>query len=257
MCVEKAIMQFSGISLSQMDGVKLMNRTDRKFWFNVDQLEDILESIKDDYYALEIDNKRNLPYLTTYYDTLDDHMYLTHHRGKLNRFKIRRRNYVTTNSSFLEIKYKNNKGRTIKQRIPTIYENPGFDEKEMLFISEKSPYNTSRLNRVLVNRFRRLMLVSKAMNERCTIDQELAFVSNGVEVKLEELVVVEVKSEGRARSPIINALNKKRLKPSGFSKYCMGRSLTDRHLKSNCFKFKHRQIEKRICHQVEMNVAPT
>lgn len=250
MSVEKVIEQFEGISLSEMDSVKLMNRTDRKFWFNINHLEDLLRNIKDEYYALEIEGERNLPYLTTYYDTYDDQMYLTHHRGKLNRFKIRRRNYLITQSSFLEIKFKNNKGRTIKQRIPTIYENPSFNVNEEHFIAQKSPYETSKLHKVLINRFRRLMLVSKAMNERCTIDQELTFVSNGTQVSLEQLVVVEVKSEGRASSPIIRALNRKRLKASGFSKYCIGRSLTNVHLKSNRFRLKHRQIEKRIAQHI-------
>ncbi len=251
MSVAGAIDMFGGISLAEMDRVKLMNRTDRKYWFNIEHLEELLVDIKDHYYALEIEGKRNLPYATTYYDTTSNDMYLNHHRGKLNRFKIRRRNYVTTGSSFLEIKFKSNKGRTIKQRIPTIYANPEFDGDEGEFISKNSPYRSEELKEVLVNGFRRLMLVSKDMNERCTIDQELAFVSNGVEVKLEQLVVVEVKSEGRAESKIINAMKRRRLKPSGFSKYCMGRSMTDQKLKSQRFRKKHRQIERHIHTQID------
>lgn len=240
------IEEFKGISLEEMDRVKLMNRTDRKFWFNIDLLEDLLRDIKDDYYALEIGGKRNLPYSTTYYDTPTNHMYLSHHRGKLNRFKIRRRNYVSTDSSFLEIKFKSNKGRTIKQRIPTTYTSPGFNATEDLFIGNKSPYQSDNLQSVLVNGFNRLMLVSKEMNERCTIDQELAFVSNGVEARLSQLVIVEVKSEGRARSKIIDAMGKRRIKSSGFSKYCMGRSITDNSLRNSLFRLKHRQIERHI-----------
>lgn len=237
---------FDGISLEQMDRVTLMNRTDRKFWFNISHLEELLNDIKDDYYILEINGERNLPYSTTYYDTNDDHMYLSHHRGKLNRFKIRRRNYISTDCSFLEVKFKNNRGRTIKERVSTSYSNPSFESNEGEFIATKSPYNCEDLHKVLVNGFRRLMLVSKQMNERCTIDQELAFESNGVGIKLDQLVIVEVKSEGRAKSKIIEAMSKRRLKPAGFSKYCMGRSITDSSLKKNAFKFKHRQIERHI-----------
>ncbi|MFI3258640.1 MAG: polyphosphate polymerase domain-containing protein [Rikenellaceae bacterium] len=251
----EVIARFKGISLSQMDSVKLMNRTDRKYWFNVNHLEGLLLDIVDDYYVLEIEGGRNLPYSTTYYDTWGDHMYMTHHRGKLNRFKIRRRNYVTTDSSFLEIKFKSNKGRTIKKRIPTDYRNPHFNESEGVFVADKSPYRVEELHPVLVNGFRRLMLVSKSMNERVTIDQDLAFMSNGVEAKLSELVVVEVKSEGRAKSAIIDAMHSRRLKASGFSKYCMGRSITDQKLKHNLFKFKHRMIERHIERPLESVVS--
>ncbi len=239
------IYNFSGISLAQMDGVKLMNRTDRKYWFNIEHLAALLELVKDDYFILEVDSKRDLPYQTTYYDTPEDEMYNTHHRGKKSRYKIRRRNYISTQSSFLEIKYKNNKGRTIKRRRASLFDKSHFDLADEEFINHNSPYATQRLRKVLDNEFNRLMLVSKAMNERCTIDSELLFKSNNTQVKLEGLVIVEVKSEGHNYSPIIEALNALRLKPSGFSKYCMGRSLTDRTLKSNRFKIKHREIEKK------------
>ncbi|MFI3262541.1 MAG: polyphosphate polymerase domain-containing protein [Rikenellaceae bacterium] len=245
MAIATAIDMFESITLAQMDGVKLMNRTDRKFWFNINQLEEVLKDIKDDYYALEVNGEKCLPYSTIYYDTADNQMFANHHRGKLNRYKIRRHNYIATESSFLEIKFKSNKGRTIKERIPSAYATPTFNDVEDGFISEKSPYESRVLNKVLVNGFKRLMLVSKKMNERCTIDQELAFVSNGVEVKLEQLVVVEVKTEGRSQSSIIDSLNKKRLKASGFSKYCIGRSMTDKTLKSNLFKKKLLLISKR------------
>lgn len=256
MSIQSAINMFEGITLAQMDSVKLMNRTDRKYWFNTSYLEEILSEIRDDYYALQIDSERSMPYATRYYDTDDDQMYMNHHRGKLNRYKIRRRSYESTQSSFLEVKFKNNKGRTIKKRIEADYDNGDFDAAEDNFITRKSPYCGEQLHEVLVNSFNRLMLVSKDMRERCTIDQELRFISNGVEIKLEGLVVVEVKSEGRAPSNIISAMNRRRLRPSGFSKYCMGRSITDPLLRNSRFRMKHRYIEKNINRSLEQLINP-
>ncbi|MFR9532680.1 MAG: polyphosphate polymerase domain-containing protein [Rikenellaceae bacterium] len=256
MSIANAINSFEGITLPEMDCVKLMNRTDRKYWFNAEYLEELLLSVRDDYYILEIDGERNQPYATTYYDTPEDAMYLNHHRGKLNRFKIRRRQYVATSDSFLEIKFKTNKGRTIKTRIASEYQTASFDKEAESFIGDKSPYQTSDLHPVLSNGFKRLMLVSKSKNERCTIDQELAFVSHGVEVRLEQLVVVEVKGDARAKSPIIEAMRTRRIKPSGFSKYCMGRSLTDNSLRHGRFKLKHRQIEKEIHNTINNITKP-
>ena len=39
---------------AQMNQVKLMNRTDQKFWFHVDDLQDLLQAVSDDYYMLHI-----------------------------------------------------------------------------------------------------------------------------------------------------------------------------------------------------------
>ncbi|MFI3280642.1 MAG: polyphosphate polymerase domain-containing protein [Rikenellaceae bacterium] len=246
MCVDQAINNFEAISLEAMEGVKLMNRTDRKYWFSVDLLASLLAEVSDQYYLMEIKGERNMAYSTIYYDTPENQMYNNHHRGKLNRYKIRRRSYVSSQTSFLEIKFKSNKGRTMKVRRVCDYHNEGFGEQEATFIAAKSPYQCDMLRRALVTKFNRLMLVSKAMNERCTIDSSLQFCGNENSVSLDALVIVEVKSDGKSYSPIIEALNRRRLKPSGFSKYCIGRSITDPTLRHNRFKVKHRELEKRV-----------
>ncbi len=139
--ISEIISKYNGISLREMDAVKLMNRTDRKYWFHRSYLVDILADVVQDYYILEVDKERNLPYSTTYYDTKNDDMYDNHHRGKMNRYKIRRRNYISTKSSFLEVKFKSNKGRTIKVRRTSEYDNIGFDKDDEIFISEQTPYS--------------------------------------------------------------------------------------------------------------------
>ncbi len=246
MSLNQAIAAFESISLKQMDGVKLMNRTDRKFWFNASHLEELLRSVTDHYYILDIEGERNQPYQTTYFDTPTDEMYTNHHRGKLNRYKIRRRCYLATKDSFLEIKFKSNKGRTIKKRIDSDFDRKGFNEAENDFLSSLSPYCAADLSPSLTNSFRRLMLVSKDMHERCTIDQELTFMSNGCQIPLSQMVIVEVKCQGRAKSEIIEAMARRRLKPAGFSKYCIGRSITNNNLKQNHFKLRLKLIEREI-----------
>ncbi|MFR9497868.1 MAG: hypothetical protein SNI58_05135 [Rikenellaceae bacterium] len=64
--VETITKQFQSISLHEMDAVKLMNRTDRKYWFDHSLLGELLEDITNEYYILEINGQRNLPYSTTY-----------------------------------------------------------------------------------------------------------------------------------------------------------------------------------------------
>ncbi|MFI3318174.1 MAG: polyphosphate polymerase domain-containing protein, partial [Rikenellaceae bacterium] len=245
MSIDSVINTFQSISLDKMDSVKLMNRTDLKYWFHRDLLADLLLDVAQKYYIMEIDGERNLPYSTIYYDTGHDDMYENHHRGKMNRYKIRRRNYLSTNSSFLEVKFKSNKGRTVKVRNNSDYR-IGFNAEDQVFIAQNSPYSSVDLVEVLENGFCRLMLVSKSMDERCTIDSGLRFISSAGEVNFNDLVVVEVKRDGRAPSAIIETLNRMRIKPSGFSKYCIGRSLIEKALPLNNFKQMHRQISKKI-----------
>ena len=80
---------FAPISLEQMSGVKLMNRTDTKFVTTTERLRLLLQMARNDYYVQEIDGVRNLEYDTTYFDTQDFDMYNQHQWNHTNRQKIR------------------------------------------------------------------------------------------------------------------------------------------------------------------------
>lgn len=238
---------FDKIKLEEMDRVSLMNRTDTKFWFNYKHLQDILDAIKDDYYLLHIKDKCQLPYATTYYETAGNSMYLKHHNGKLNRYKVRRRTYVESKISYLEIKFKNNKGRTVKKRILSSNNQVEFTAKEKAFITAVTALDADMLKPILLNEFNRLMLVNKDFKERCTIDVNLKYTYKGKKVTLDDLVIVELKSGSNSGlSPLASALRDRRIKSAGFSKYCFGRSITDPHLKRNSFKAKIRKVQKII-----------
>jgi len=238
---------FMPIGLENMNRVKLMNRTDTKFWFHQERLPGILKSIREDYYILEIDEKSLLPYSTVYYDTGSDKMYLEHHNGRLNRYKVRRRKYLVSGLSFLEVKFKTNKGKTLKSRITTdeLYEE--FKEGEVSFLNTHTPYDAESLEPVLSNSFSRITLVNKNFKERCTIDLNLQFKAGFNEQNVENLVIVEIKSERKTEaSSLADALKAQHIHASGFSKYCIGRALTDPSLKRNRLKQKLRILEKTI-----------
>lgn len=244
---------FDKIKLEEMDRVSLMNRTDTKFWFNAKRLQELLNAIKDDYYILEIEEQSQMPYSTVYYETAKNSMYLTHHNGKLNRYKVRRRTYVESQISYLEIKFKNNKGRTVKKRILSSNDQLEFTTKEKAFITAITAMDADTLKPTLLNEFNRLMLVNKDFKERCTIDINLRYTYKGKKVKLDDLVIVELKSGSNSGlSPLAFALRERRIKSAGFSKYCFGRSITDPNLKRNSFKGKIRKVQKII--QPEFNL---
>lgn len=238
---------FEPIRLEEMDQVKLMNRTDTKYWFNVSDLHHLLTEVQNNYFMLNMDGEVALPYSTVYYDTDNDSMFLTHHNGKLNRYKVRRRSYVLSGVSFLEVKFKNNKGRTIKKRISSNFDQVDFSGEEQDFLINLIPFTVQNLQTSLINSFSRITLVNKNFKERCTIDFDLQFKTNRKEISLNDLVIVEIKADGSpSASPLALALRNLRIKKSGFSKYCIGRTVTDSSLKRNAFKYKIRQLEKII-----------
>jgi len=244
---ELATNYFDPIVLSEMEKVKLMNRMDTKYWFDNNNLQAILDSISSQYYLLHINDESQMTYSTTYFDTKTNSLYGAHHNGKLNRYKIRKRTYINSGIAFLEIKFKNNKGKTKKSRIPTKVESTNLSTEDINFIESQSPYQANELNTALINEFTRITLVNKNFQERCTIDTNLSYMHNNKRVELKNLVIVEIKSDGKpTQSPLVMALRDHRLKASGFSKYCVGRTITDNSLKRNSFKNKIRQIEKAL-----------
>ena len=89
-----------------MDDVKLMSRTDTKFAFKANKMPLLLQKLLPFYRVLAIDGKLIHDYKSLYYDTDDRKFYLDHHNGRVNRNKIRFREYVGSKLTFLEIKLK-------------------------------------------------------------------------------------------------------------------------------------------------------
>ena len=58
------------------------------------------------------------------------------------------------------------------------------------------------------------------------------------------LVVIELKRDGRVPSPVLEMLRQLHIHPHSFSKYCMGSALTNPQLPCNRFKSKLIEIRK-------------
>jgi len=242
------IASFNSISLAEMDAVTLMNRVDTKYIINNSQLSDLLVMALKHYRIVEIDGKRIIPYSTIYFDTDTTEMYLMHHNGKLNRSKVRMRSYIDSGISFLEIKSKNNKGRTTKNRIGITNEQFAMmtmKEKDKVFLKEMDVHPGLLIPQIQ-NNFRRITLVDNKMTERITLDTRLSFknVSTGLSKKVEDLVIIEMKQDGASASHFGEYLRAIRINSGSMSKYCMGMMLVNPDLKSNGFKNKLRKISK-------------
>lgn len=243
--VADALNGFAPISLDEMGAVKLMNRTDTKFVINVTQLLRILDFARYYYKVQETLGERLIEYRTTYYDTADWRMLRAHTTGRKSRVKVRVRTYVGSNLTFIEVKRKNNHGRTKKKRIPVALPPSGALPPEALsFISASSPYAAETLSPAVGNVFRRVTLVNNEMTERLTIDLCLSLTNlrSGELVNLADTVIVEVKRGGRNFSHVVSWLHDHGVRKHGFSKYCYGALLSDSSLPLGVMKPKMHQL---------------
>ena len=243
---------FKPISLGEMDAVKLMNRIDTKYLTDEETLVRILRrACAAGYMVLETDGLRINPYDSLYYDTDELKMYYDHRNRKLVRQKVRTRTYLTTGITFLEIKRKNNKGRTKKKRIgiPAEYFNNYSSNAEAAsYLASHSDFSAYELTPVVETLFFRITLVNPARTERLTIDTCLNFKNHRTELEasLRDAVIIELKQDGRASSQMKNILLDLRVKPRRVSKYCVAVTMTDPGVRPGRFKQKVHIIEKII-----------
>jgi len=237
--VEQFASSFPTISLAEMDAVKLMDRFDKKYIFNTENLGRFLEQANPFYRILEINNNTVFEYITQYYDTPGFEMYLNHHNRKLNRFKVRKREYCTTGEFYFEIKFKSNKGKTQKTRIKVDNPSTNLDKDEKKFLKQNSPYKAKNLETKLLNHFRRITLVHKTDNERVTLDFDIGFRLGNNSINLPFLAIAEIKKERISGHSDLGAILKNgSILPMKFSKYCMGSAILNHELKYNRFKAK-------------------
>jgi len=233
---------FQPISLEDMNQVKLLDRMDKKFMFDSKIFDKVLESAAENYFILEIAEKRYAAYETTYMDTPDYEMYTLHHNGKLNRYKVRFRTYVDSGLNFFEIKFKTNKGRTKKSRIQQSEKDLSITGDKALLLEHKSIYKSDSLVPAIQVNYNRITLVNKNMTERITLDFDLNFKTEGNSTKYPRLIIAEVKQDKSGSSPFIDIMQQLKVRDVSISKYCLGIASLVKNIKTNNFKTKIRYV---------------
>lgn len=243
--LEKRMAQFEPIDLQEMDSVALLNRVDTKYVLRSEQMLAILAAARADYRALTVNDRRLAHYRTLYFDTPDFALYNLHVNERAERFKVRSREYLDSQLSFLEVKHHTRKDRTIKSRVATTQPALWIDAMTAGWLKDVFPYDGRALEPKLWNTFTRITLVNTAHCERVTIDVDLAFYTARRIVQLDGIAVVEVKQDGCSRvSPFREHMRALRIHPQGFSKYCIGASLLYDYVKKNSLKPKLLWLER-------------
>lgn len=241
-----ALNTYSPIPLYKMSKVGLMNRVDIKYVFPSGKLPSIMRSLSNMYQIMDIDDLRFFPYKTIYLDYSDKSFYHQHLTGKYDRYKIRFREYMLSGVSYLEIKKKSNKGRTIKNRIVNIYDPVSFDDSAYSFVRKCTPYDLSGLEPSLITGFSRITLVNLPENERITFDYNLSFSDfDNKKVEIPSLAIAELKKESYSMQSRFCCLMKRiGIRPAGFSKYCVGQAILHNAPRQNLLKPKLLLINK-------------
>jgi len=247
---ESALSKFEPITLEQLQADHLMSRFDEKFVFHLSRLKNFLDELSGSYKVLSVNNKLMAQYENIYFDTPDLKSYHDHHNGRTTRYKIRFRHYSDSGHSFLEVKRKDNRGCTNKERLPVDAMRREMNKEDQEFILQKTKNFPLPLQPSLSNHFYRITLVNESIRERVTIDVMIHFKNETREKNLEEVVIAEVKQEHHSyESAFKKLMQRERIFPVNISKYCMGTLLTHPGIKYNRFKPKLITLNK-ICNGI-------
>lgn len=209
---------------------ELMERKESKYLLHVNQLEQILHNLYDQYDVLEIKDARQFSYENVYFDTDDFFFYNQHLAQYKSRTKIRTRKYVDSHLDFIEYKQKIN--NVIKKERITIDEDEfGQISPESIAFLEKcftkyySKEKSFKLLPTIRNKYERITLCHKTKKERVTIDMKITY--SDIEGKksplaLDHLAIIECKHA--EKKPFFKEIMQEHNIPEVnlCSKYCLG-----------------------------------
>lgn len=225
-----------------------MNRVDTKFVLRAGQLNQLLKEAEPFYKCLNSEGRKLSAYQTLYYDTDDLTFYNQHHNGKLNRYKVRHRTYANSGETYLEVKFKSNKGRSIKKRISERTPPGIFTDEAKAFLSTFPDFDPAQLKPIVWVNYSRITLVNKQNSEKITIDLNISFRKQDQSIALNDLVIAEVKQDKKNPSPFFNILRKHRIREDTISKYCLAVALMYPEAKKNNFKEKILYLKHILTH---------
>jgi hypothetical protein len=234
--IQETLNSFSNISLAELGNSSLQERTDTKFIFPESQLPGILSKLSPMYSLLKISDREINSYETLYFDNDDLQLYKEHHNNKGNRYKIRYRKYTESGTCFFEIKFKNNKGRTFKHRLPKPEIERIISGDAALFLQAHTPFLADNFAPRLTVCYSRITLVNFNAEERITFDLGLQAGVEGKDYTFGNIVVAELKQAKAGISPLKTLMKKTGVRESSISKYCLAMTFFQEGIKTNNFK---------------------
>lgn len=234
--LEAALRRFDFVELPELlVAAELLTRVDRKYVIDQALVPELLDRLDPAIQALEIDDARTFTYESVYFDTPELIAYHESARRRPDRFKVRSRAYLDSDSCSLEVKTRDPRGLTIKERIPYEVADRGrltADGLAFVRTFDAPARHASRYAPSMITRYFRSTLLLSA-DTRATIDVDLGFVTpDGREAGGWHWAVIESKSMARP-TVVDRALWSMGHRPIAFSKYCVGLALHSPQLPAN------------------------
>lgn len=236
---------YEPITLAEMNETRLLDRSEVKYVFPQALLADVLAELSHTHRAFVAAGRPWSRNRTLYFDTDGMSLYMRHHSGARERYKVRTREYVDSRLAYLEVKHKVGLCRTVKSRMLVGDATAGLTGEAAEFLAEACPYPVDQLRPKIWSYATRVTLVSKKRPERVTLDVDLAFSWLDALVILPGIVIAEVKYQGRRQaSEFMQLMHRYHVRETGFSKYCVGVSLLYPEVKHNKFKATQRLVTR-------------
>jgi len=228
------------ITLAELvERAALQTRIDRKYLVPLATAEQVVAGLAGQARVLEIGGRRDFGYTSLYFDTPDLASYHLSARGRRRRFKVRRRSYLDTGQSFLEVKTRGGRGTTVKERTPDD-DGPGrgLDPAARRFVDAVlaragiAPV-AGQLHPVLATHYQRTTVHLAGSESRLTVDTDLTWsLPRGPGLDLPGLAIVETKSSSTP-SAADRWLWRHGHRPARVSKYGTGLAALHEHLPAN------------------------
>jgi hypothetical protein len=225
-----------GVELGELDATAaLLTRRDRKYLVPIPQAGRLVGLLAPSARVLTIAGRRSFRYESVYFDTPDLVSYLGAARRRPRRYKVRTRSYLDSGRCLLEIKTRDARGRTVKQRMEyRLGLRDELDEDGHRFVAACPMIGKDgeALEPVLRTRYTRSTLLLPD-GARLTIDLGLRSTTpDGLSVAVPGMAVVECKSNG-APSNADRALWSLGQRPIRLSKFGTSLAAMDRSLPAN------------------------
>ena len=245
MSVEPTIAELLAVRLGSLQPVDLgeleataalLTRRDRKYVVPLETAAQLVERLGDAGRVLEIGGRRSFRYESVYFDTPQGASYLAAARRRSRRYKVRTRSYLDAGRCLLEVKTRDPRGRTVKERLEHPIElRDHLDPHGRAFV-RRCPLIGDQdriLEPALTTRYARTTLLVGADPARVTIDTDVeARTPDGRLVVLVGMAIVETKSGGPP-SAADRALWSLGRRPTRVSKYCTSLAALRPELPSN------------------------
>lgn len=230
-----------GIGLEEItERAGLMTRVDRKYVLPREEVGTLLAAAGGDLRVLEIDGRRRFSYRSLYYDTPDLTAYRAAATGRRRRWKVRRRDYLDTGTSFLEVKTRTGRGESAKLRLPLPADGSGagpaagrplsgagLEHVRTTLLDAGCAVPAQPLVPVLATTYARTTVLIADEDARLTLDDSLSWIAaDGQMLHLDGEVVVETKA-GTRPGRVDRALWRAGHRPQRLSKYATGLALLD------------------------------